>query len=115
MFTCPVCFYDQLEEPPRDYNICECCGTEFGNDDEFKSWEDLRREWLQAGAQWFCGTQPFLWNPYMQLFRANVADALPYYTATPFVGHAGVRQSLKEAADILTILDKAPGLHTSAA
>jgi len=32
-YRCPVCFFDELPYPPRDYHICPCCGTEFGNDD----------------------------------------------------------------------------------
>jgi hypothetical protein len=71
-FTCPVCFYDKLHEPPRDYNICECCGTEFGNDDEENSHEVLRQRWISAGAKWFYRTPPANWNPWQQLAHANV-------------------------------------------
>jgi hypothetical protein len=77
MFTCPVCYYDRLEDPPADYNICECCGTEFGLDDDGRSWEELRAEWLGSGARWFFEQPPPFWNPYMQLFRANFP---PLYT-----------------------------------
>jgi len=73
MFTCPVCYYAALQEPPRDYNICECCGTEFGVDDEFCSYAELREKWIQAGAQWFFRTPPVSWNPWVQLLAANVA------------------------------------------
>lgn len=68
-FTCPVCFYDKMEDPPRDYNICECCGTEFGNDDSRRSFEELRTLWIDSGAHWFFGQPPELWNPQEQLAR----------------------------------------------
>lgn len=71
-FTCPVCYFPDMHEPPQQYNICECCGTEFGLDDEFRSHAELRLEWLTNGAKWFFETPPPHWNPYTQLFRANV-------------------------------------------
>jgi hypothetical protein len=77
MFTCPVCYYDQLEEPPCDYNICVCCGTEFGYDDDDATHEELRERWIRNGAHWFFQNPPTFWNPYAQLLRANVAT-VPY-------------------------------------
>jgi len=71
-FICPVCYFDHLHEPPRNYNICPCCGTEFGNDDDGVSWKTLRDEWLANGAHWFFEQPPIYWNPYGQLLRANV-------------------------------------------
>lgn len=85
MFTCPVCFYDELVEPPINYNICECCGTEFGNDDDMYSPDELRTNWMTDGAKWFFGNPPVAWNPWRQLFEANVGD-LPYYTVSTFGG-----------------------------
>ena len=41
-YRCPVCFFDEMPDPPRDYNICPCCGTEFGNDDVEYSYAELR-------------------------------------------------------------------------
>ena len=38
-YICPVCGYDRLEEPVYDeigepsFEICSCCGVEFGFDD----------------------------------------------------------------------------------
>ena len=77
MYTCPVCFYDGLAEEPKDYNICDCCGTEFGSDDSETAHSDLRAAWIAAGAQWFFGVAPFGWIPWVQLIRANVGP-LPY-------------------------------------
>ena len=50
--TCPVCLYANLPYPPNSYNICPCCGTEFGNDDAFWTHEELRYRWMATGAQW---------------------------------------------------------------
>jgi hypothetical protein len=66
MFTCPVCFFEGMTEPPQDYNICECCGTEFGNDDEDRTYEELREQWRASGAKWFFGEPPLGWNPWKQ-------------------------------------------------
>jgi hypothetical protein len=73
-FMCPVCFYGKMTEPPMDYNICECCGTEFGNDDCGVSFGELRKGWMNAGAPWFFGNPPHGWNPWIQLLEANVSD-----------------------------------------
>ena len=66
MYTCPVCFFDSMTDPPQDYNICECCGTEFGSDDEERSHGELRTEWIALGAKWFFGNPPLGWNPWKQ-------------------------------------------------
>jgi hypothetical protein len=68
-----------------DYNICECCGTEFGNDDEFYSYEELRNRWVAGGAPWFFYSAPVGWNPWMQLFNAQVGN-LPFDAALGMVG-----------------------------
>ena len=60
-FTCPVCGYKGLDEAPYNENgegsfeICFCCGYEFGFDDESEeiSHEDYRKNWIEQGAQWF--------------------------------------------------------------
>lgn len=53
MYICPVCDYAELEYPPKDYNICDQCGTEFGNDDEILTHEQLRRKWVRKGRKFF--------------------------------------------------------------
>lgn len=83
-FTCPVCFYDKLDEPARDYNICMCCGTEFGNDDDLHTHSELRSMWIATGAKWFFRTPPLLWNPWQQLAAANIT--LPYRAELSFSG-----------------------------
>ncbi len=73
-YHCPVCGYANLVEPPADYNICPCCGTEFGYDDLAHSWEQLRQRWLSKGAPWFSRhtPPPSEWNPVAQLRDAGL-------------------------------------------
>ena len=74
MNTCPVCLYPELPYPPRDYHICPCCSTEFGNDDARFSVEQLREMWIAGGARWFFGRPPDHWNPWLQLYAADLAN-----------------------------------------
>ena len=71
--TCPVCAY-ALADPPTDFAICPCCGTEFGLDDFEASHDALRRDWLARGAPWFSRyTQPPRgWSPLLQLLKAGL-------------------------------------------
>ena len=57
---CPVCGYPDLNEPPYldnnpSYEICNCCGFEFGYDDgsEGHNYISYRAEWIAGGAKWF--------------------------------------------------------------
>ncbi|MGH8013635.1 MAG: hypothetical protein ACREQ4_14155 [Candidatus Binataceae bacterium] len=70
---CPVCGYDSLTKPPVDYNICPCCGTEFGYDDIAHSWDELRTLWLSGGARWFSKhtPAPAEWNVLNQVAQLN--------------------------------------------
>ena len=52
-YTCPVCGYNRLDEPPTRYEICPSCGTEFGNHDFFETHAQLRGKWIAAGAKWW--------------------------------------------------------------
>ena len=60
-FICPVCGFDQLKEPAYgqdgepSYQICPCCGFEFGFDDGTKSetFISYREKWIKTGALWF--------------------------------------------------------------
>lgn len=55
-YICPICGYDRLDEPAYDENslgsfdICPCCGNEFGFDDMAcgKTIEELRTKWLKT-------------------------------------------------------------------
>lgn len=88
MFTCPVCYYGNLRYPPMNYNICECCGTEFGLHDDDWTHEELRAGWLQQGCPWFFGEPPLGWNASVQLYEGLVI--VPAYIAdASFSGSAG--------------------------
>src|SRR5271156_5824160 len=76
---CPVCAYPNMPYPPADYNICPCCGTEFGNDDAVLSVDQLRAQWLGNGAIWFFGNPPLNWNPYLQIVRGGHPEAVPMF------------------------------------
>src|SRR5215472_15056459 len=67
---CPVCGYE-MDDPPRDYNICPSCGTEFGLNDANTSIADLRSAWLATGPKWWSPTDPAPndWNPLEQVQR----------------------------------------------
>jgi hypothetical protein len=78
-YTCPVCMYAEMPYPPADYDICPCCGTEFGNDDADLSNEQLRERWIRCGARWFFGNPPLGWNPWMQLIQAGLVMSVPSF------------------------------------
>jgi hypothetical protein len=73
---CPVCGYDGLEFPPRDYSICSCCGTEFEFDDRALTHAQLRDEWIANGCPWFYPDEPQRpdWDPYVQLLDAGLIE-----------------------------------------
>jgi len=48
-FPCPICGFPDLDEPPYDsdgenpsFDICPCCGIEFGYEDCGRSHSELR-------------------------------------------------------------------------
>lgn len=82
---CPVCAYKNLPYPPEDYNICPCCGTEFGNDDAQFTHEQLQRQWIAAGSPWFFGNPPPNWNAWNQLLEGERMQNLPLYSVSAFV------------------------------
>jgi hypothetical protein len=71
MHTCPVCWFANLPYPAIDYNICPCCGTEFGNDDAIFGWAELREQWIAGGMRWFFGRPPEFWNAQAQLLAVG--------------------------------------------
>ena len=82
MYTCPVCGWDRLLEPPQSasgdsYEICPCCGFEFGvtDDDRGFSYEAWREAWIARGMIFLWPAQkPAKWDPVAQL-RNIGADA----------------------------------------
>lgn len=87
MFICPVCYYDKLQESPMDYNICECCGTEFGVDDDDWTVDELRADWIVRGCPWFFGNPPLGWNAWIQLFSGYAL--IPDYIAGTSLSGSG--------------------------
>ena len=57
-YTCPVCGFDGLLDPPADHTICPCCSTHFGYQDLRRSHADLRHEWMIGEY----GTYPRWWS-----------------------------------------------------
>lgn len=57
------------------YEICPCCGVEFGNEDYTKeSICDYRREWISNGAIWFDQKKrPKNWDLYKQLKNVSIS------------------------------------------
>lgn len=102
MFTCPVCYYDKMPDPAAEYNICPCCGTEFGNDDENTTHSELRARWISRGARWFFRQPPPRWNPWAQLNDAYVS--LPYHVEVSFpnIGSPHFDTCADEACEELT-------------
>lgn len=59
LMACRVCGLVQLDPPWGEdgknpsFEICACCGTEFGYEDVLlKSVHANRKKWLEGGAQW---------------------------------------------------------------
>lgn len=75
-WTCPVCGYPRLENPPRDerdfpsHEICPSCGFEFGvsNDDRDFTYESWRERWVAVGYLWYSRSRrPIGWDGLVQL------------------------------------------------
>lgn len=49
MYTCPVCLFNRMEDPPEDHHICRGCGTHFEYDDDYYTYKQLRTMWDAAG------------------------------------------------------------------
>jgi hypothetical protein len=71
-YECPVCCFE-MAHPPKDYNICPCCGTEFDNDDVEFTIAELRSTWIIDGAQfWFPEECPKDWDRNAQLSKLAI-------------------------------------------
>ena len=71
---CPICGFDldpdgvEKSELEISYMICDCCGCEFGYDDN----STHRENWIKDGYPWFGDCEkPKNWNPKKQLNRAD--------------------------------------------
>lgn len=77
-YICPVCGYDELTQPPKNFSICDSCGTEFESDDFDRSYAELRHDWISRHMPWFSKSTlpPRNWSPYRQLVAANFGSDL---------------------------------------
>lgn len=100
-YICPCCGYDKLLFKPYEkdiafpldnnlsipyskhlgepsYGVCECCGYEYGNDDEPGTSDGLTffqflKKWINNGCKWFNPTKkPADWNLEKQLLNAKI-------------------------------------------
>ncbi len=91
LFICPVCGFPELTEPAYDkygcssFNICPCCGVEFGYQDATSSKADLpkrhaalRTTWIAGGMVWHSASDrpPKDWNPKEQLRNVMATGTL---------------------------------------
>ena len=78
-YLCPICGYKGLKEDPGPvpekwgtFEICPCCGWEFGYDNPIRIVE-YRKDWLSNGAEWFCPNErPYTWSIVDQLKRIGL-------------------------------------------
>ena len=74
---CRICGLYMKDKPWGDdgqsptYEICPCCGVEFGNEDyDLFSIKEYRKEWLKNGANWFDKKKkPVSWDVNKQLMN----------------------------------------------
>jgi len=115
---CVVCGNTHLEYPLEYGEICPCCGTEFGFNDQLKTHEQLRYEWIfkNRAAWWSLSTPPPVgWTPFTQLVTANylpLSSDIPssgIIDVKPFVVHSNLKTRLpKQLSTYLTPqMDKA--------
>lgn len=80
-YTCHVCGYPDLDEPPRSgnekipsFDICDCCGIQFGYEDSNESNViEYRKKWIESGGEWFNKQKrPKEWSMIEQLKNINV-------------------------------------------
>jgi hypothetical protein len=94
-----------MPHPPKGYNICPCCGIEFGLDDAFEGYEELRNQWLAAGGSWFSQVHPYIqpvnWDAWKQLDSAGYPYRVPRPTTVIILQyHQGI---LSEQSRLLGI------------
>jgi hypothetical protein len=72
--------------PAVEGNICPCCGTEFGYDDDLGvTYRQIRDNWLEQGAPWFSPVdpQPDDWNAIAQLVASEYEFSPPSWWELP--------------------------------
>lgn len=82
-YYCPICGLPLGDFAPwgKDdktptYDICPCCGVEWGNEDyTLESRTEYRNKWLADGAKWFePSKKPVNWNVEEQLKNIKLWD-----------------------------------------
>jgi len=109
---CTVCGYE-MEEGPRDWNICPSCGTEFGLHDVNSTIDDLRTVWFASGPRWHSSVvpQPTNWNPFQQIalvMRDSFVAQRHVYTIAADSSSSPNRDAFPEWAFGLPHFDKSP-------
>ncbi|MGK9234648.1 hypothetical protein KXS07_17825 [Inquilinus limosus] len=71
---CPVCGFPDVaaydEHGCATFEICPCCGIEFGYDDATTSHSELRARWIAGGKRWWSERErPPGWDADAQLAR----------------------------------------------
>ncbi len=79
--ACPVCGYDGLNEPAytdgeASFDICPCCGVQFGYGDASIKHDVLRARWIDNGMRWSSDSPgpPPDWDPIAQLRKAKLTQ-----------------------------------------
>ena len=110
---CPVCGYDSLPRPAYNefvlpsFQICPCCGVQFGLDDANFPHAALRQIWLSGGATWSSNAThpPVNWNPLEQLRIAGLlsdpVDQCPFCRTPVCAGNPVGHWDGKETAGFL--------------
>lgn len=76
--VCPVCGYKE-HEAFGEFDICDCCGTEFEGWQDAEWFAAVRQEWIDGGMRWWFeyGSPPENWNPAEQLERLEIRVTPP--------------------------------------
>jgi hypothetical protein len=91
-YTCPVCAYPEMSDPIEEGNICPCCGTEFGYDDDLGvTYRQLRDLWINGGMTWFSPVRrPAAdWSPVRQLVDADYEFTFDWPDSEPLTEFEG--------------------------
>lgn len=79
---CPICGFQELDEPPYDefggasFEICPCCGIQYGYNDTRWTHVELRDCWIKLGMKWRHLPAPDNWDPIKQLKTAGLWSPL---------------------------------------
>jgi tetratricopeptide (TPR) repeat protein len=101
-YTCPICGFPGLYQPPFNaagdgsFEICPCCGLQFGYTCLARSPWSLRQEWLRRGGPWRHPPAPPDWDPIAQLRRAGLHDQPPHYSGWELLQRGDYEAAVEE-------------------